>query len=111
MITRSTNDIPNLPVKSAFLDVSTSGSSTVVAGVPNRRIRVLSVAVISKLANDIKFTSDAVQISSTMPLIANGGFVLPFNHYGWFTCGEGEDLNITLAIASQLGVTITYIEL
>lgn len=111
MITRSINDIPNLPVKSAFLDVDTSGSSTVVAGVSNRRIRVLSVAVISKLANDIKFTSDAVQISSTMPLIANGGFVLPFNHYGWFTCGEGEDLNITLAIASQLGVTITYIEL
>lgn len=110
MTTRSVNDIPNAPVKNAFLDTSSSGSNEVVAAVPGKSINVLSVSVITKVANDVKFLSGATQISATMPLATNGGYVLAHNPYGWFNTAVGEALNISSATASMLGVIVNYIE-
>jgi hypothetical protein len=107
---RSVNDIPNLPVKTAFLDTSTLGSNALVAAVSGKQIVVLSLAVVTTLANNVKFLSDASQISSTMPVGANGGFVLPFHQYGWCATNIGEALNINLSAAVFTGITITYIE-
>lgn len=110
MATRSVMDTPNIPVKNKSIDVSSMGSNEVLAAVTGRQINVLSLAIISKLSNDIKFLSAASQIGATMPLGANGGFVLPYNPYGWFNTAEGEALNINLSVATATGVMITYIE-
>jgi len=110
MAQRSVMDIPNIPVKNVSLDTSTLGSNQVVPAVTGKQINVLSLAVISKLSNDIKFLSGATQIGATMPLGANGGFVLPYNSYGWFNTEVGEALNINLSVATATGVMITYIE-
>lgn len=110
MASRSVMDIPNYPVKSASLDASSLGSSQVVAATPGRSINVLSVALITTLANSVKFLSAASQISPTMPLANNGGFVLPYNPYGWFKTVEGEALNINLSVGTAIGVIVTYIE-
>lgn len=107
---RSVMDTPNFPVKTASIDASSLGSSEVVAAVAGKGITVLAIALISKLANDVKFLSAATQIGPTMPLGANGGFVLPHNPYGWFTTNSGEALNINLSVATATGVLVTYIE-
>ena len=110
MSSRSVMDTPAFPVKHKYLDVSSMGSTELVAAISGRQINVISLAVVSKLANDIKFLSAATQISATMPLGNNGGYVLPHNLYGWFNTEVGEALNINLSAATATGVMITYIE-
>lgn len=110
MTTRSVNDIPNKPVKYAFVNASSLGSNALVAAVSGKKIRVLSLATVTTLANVVSLLSAASGISSTMPLGANGGFVLPFNPYGWCETVAGEALNVNLSVATATGVTISYIE-
>lgn len=109
MIRSVTNPLA-YPVKTAFLDTSTLGSNAVVSAITNSKIIVLAVALVAGASNNVKFLSAANQISSTMALAANGGVVLPFHQYGWFSTNVGEALNINLSAATSVGVTITYIE-
>lgn len=110
MATRSVMDTPNYPVKSASLDASSLGSNQVVAASSGKSINVLSMALVTTLANSVKFLSAASQISPTMPLASNGGFVLPYNPYGWFKTEAGEALNVNLSVGTAIGVIVTYIE-
>jgi hypothetical protein len=103
-------DIPNVPVKQAFLDSPSFGTNVVIPAVSGKQIKVLSVALVSKAANDVYFLSGANKISATMPLGANGGFVLPFNAYGWFVTNEGEGLAVNVSAITQTGVMVSYIE-
>lgn len=100
------------PIKRAFVNASSLGSNPVVAAPTGTgAIRVLSVAVVSTLANSVNFLSAATGISATFPLAANGGLVLPFNEHGWFQCASGEALNVNLSVATATGVQIQYIVL
>lgn len=99
------------PHINVLLDSSSSGSNTIVAAVANAKYRVLSVAVVTTLANSIKFLSNATQISATFPLGANGGMVLPFNEHGWFETATGEALNINLGAATATGIQVQYIKI
>lgn len=101
----------NISVKTAYVDVSSAGSNDVILAptTSDVAIRVLSVAIVTTLANAVKFTSAATQISATWPLAANGGLVLPFNEHGWFQCAGGEKLAINLGTATATGVHIQYI--
>ena len=95
-------------VKNTFVTVTSLGSNEVIAAVAGRRIRVVGLAVITTLANAVKFMSAATDISATLPLGANGGVVLPFNEHGWFQTSEGEALNINLGTATSTGVQVVY---
>jgi hypothetical protein len=72
-------------------------------------IRVISVAIVSTLANNVKFQSAANDISATFPLGANGGLVMSFNEHGWFQTNVGEALNINLSVGTLTGIQINYI--
>lgn len=109
MASRSVMDTLSFPVKQTFLDSPSLGTNVIVAGEAGKQIKVLSVALVSKTANDVFFVSDGNKISSTMPLGANGGFVLPFNAYGWFVTNEGEGLGVNVSAITQTGVMISYI--
>ena len=96
-------------VKTQLLNASSTGNTSLVAALTNQRIRVLSVVVVSTLANSIKFQSATTDVTATYPLAANGGFVLPYNETGWFeTININEALNFNMTIATATGVTITY---
>ncbi len=94
-----------------FVNPSASGDNQIVAGVTNAKYRVLSVAVVTTLANNVKFRSATTDVSATFPLAANGGFVLPFNEHGWFETASGEALQVNLSVATATGVQIQYIKL
>lgn len=96
----------NIPANPASL-----GSNTLVAAVAGARYRVLSLVVVTTLANNVKIQSNATDISSTFPLAANGGIVLPFNEHGWFQTNLGEALNVNLSIATATAVQVQYIML
>jgi hypothetical protein len=95
----------------AFANPAASGDNAIVAAVAGGRIRVLAVTVIATLANNVKFRSATTDISATMPLGANGGFVLPFNEHGWFQTNVGEALNLNMTVATATGVQVHYIVL
>lgn len=101
------------PLYSAHVNVLTNatgtGNTAVVAAQPNGRIRVLSCAVVSTLANNVKFQSATTDITATFPFGANGGFILPFNEHGWFETAMNEALNVNLSVATATGVQIQYI--
>lgn len=90
---------------------SASGATALVAAVAGTKYRVLSVAIVTTLANAVKFQSGSTDITATFPLGANGGLVLPFNEHGWFETAVNEALNINMGTATATGVQIQYIKL
>ena len=99
----------NRTVVSAFVNASALGSTAVIAAVSGRSIRVVSAAIVTTLANGVKFLSGSTDISATWPLGANGGIVLPYNDHGWCETVVGEALNINMSVATATGVHIEYI--
>ena len=93
----------------AFVNASSLGSNAVVSAVNGKSIRVTGVALVTTLANSVKFLSAATDISATFPLGANGGIVLAFNEHGWFQTNSGEALNLNLSVATATGLSITYV--
>lgn len=98
--------------KYAVIDDATSGNNTIVAAVGSRKIRVLSAFMISAGTVNARFESAAggTAMSGQMNLIANSGFVLPFNPAGWFETGVNVLLNLELSAAISVDGSITYIE-
>lgn len=99
------------PHANAFANPTSIGSNEIIAAVAGARFRVLSVVMVSTLANNVKFLSGSTDISATFPLAANGGVVLPFNEHGWFETAVGEALNLNMTAATATGTQVHYIRL
>ncbi len=96
-----------------YAPILASGSGTIIAGTAGQKIRVLSCFLGSTAAISVQFrggaTSPADDLSGHVPLSATGQLILPFNEFGWFTAGEGDDLVLELSAASVIGGSITYV--
>ena len=68
--------------------------------------------MISSGTVNARFESNAAGAALTgqMNLVANSGFVLPFNPAGWFETVAGQLLNLELSAAISVDGSITYIE-
>lgn len=99
------------PHKNAFVNPSTATTTTIVAAVAGKKYRVLSVVVVTTLANNVNFGSAATPISATLPLGANGGVVLPYTEHGWFETNVNETLNVVTSAATAAGVQVQYAEI
>lgn len=101
-----------LAVKYAPIDFAVSGDNTVVAAVTNKKIRVLSLFLVAADTVTVRFESGAggTALTGQMNLVANTGFVLPYNPHGWFQSGEGALLNLELSAAVSVDGSLSYIE-
>ncbi|MCA9285851.1 MAG: hypothetical protein KDA22_11580 [Phycisphaerales bacterium] len=101
-----------LTVKYAVIDFASSGDNTVVAAVTNKKIRVLSLFLVAADAVTVRFESGAggTALTGQMSLVANTGFVLPYNPHGWFQSGESALLNLELSAAVSVDGSLVYIE-
>jgi hypothetical protein len=99
-------------VKFAAIDFNSSGDNTLVAAVTLKKIRVISLFLVSAGTVNIRFESDASgsPLTGQMNLIANTGFVLPFNPGGWFETVAGELLNLELSAGISVDGSLSYIE-
>jgi hypothetical protein len=65
------------------------------------------------LAN-VRGNPSAVTVASVTGLyvgmIANTGFVLPYNPFGWFETAAGALLNMELSAAISVDGSLTYVE-
>jgi len=99
-------------IKYAKIDHATSGDNTVVSAVTGKKIRVIALFLVSAGTVNVRFESAAggTALTGQMNLIANTGFVLPFNPAGWFETVASELLNLELSGAISVDGSLTYVE-
>lgn len=93
---------------------SNGGATLVVPGVTSFagrswKIRVFALNVICNAAVNVKWQSNASDLTGLAYLAANCGYILPYNPIGWFETAYGEDLNINLSTGQPVGGHITYV--
>ncbi len=98
--------------KYAVIDDALSPDNTIISLVASRKLRVLAGFLISAGTVNVRFESDTAGTALTgqINLIANSGFVLPFNPAGWFETVAGELLNLELSATVSVDGSLTYIE-
>lgn len=98
--------------KFAAIAASASGNNTAVAAVTSKKIRVLGLWLIANGSVNAKFQSGAggTDLTGLAYLVANTGFVLPYNPAGWFETATTTLLNINLSAAIAVGGSLVYIE-
>lgn len=106
------NDASVLTPKFAVLDAASSGDNTLIAAVSGKKIRVLSVFLVAAGTVNVRFESGAsgTALTGQMNLVANTGFVLPFNPVGWFETAATTLLNLELSAAQSVDGSIVYVE-
>lgn len=100
------------PPKFAALTASNSGVTTLIPAVAGKKLFIISMSMISNGTVNVKFQSHILptDLTGLYYLVANTGFVLPFNPNGWFQTIAGEAFDINLSAAIAVGGSITYIE-
>jgi hypothetical protein len=101
-----------LTPKFATIAASSSGNNTLIAAVASKKIRVLSLSLMSNGTVNAKFQSGAggTDLTGLYYTAANTGFVLPFNPVGHFETASNTLLNLNLSGAVAVGGQITYVE-
>jgi hypothetical protein len=101
------------PIFAAISATTYIGDNTLVAASAGYQIRVLSMYLSSDAAVSIRFESAAggTALSGVIPLVANQGFVLPYNKVGWFQTDTTHDdlLNLELTGTGNVYGFMTYI--
>lgn len=105
-------DGTSYPIKYAKIDASSSGNNTLVNAVVSKKIRVISLFLITASAVTTKIQSGAggTDLTGAVPNAANGGFVLSANVYGWFETAANTLLNLNLGGAVNAAGSLSYIE-
>ena len=106
------NDTSVLTPKFAKIDITTTGDNTIVAAVAAKKIRVISLLLISAGTVTVAFESGAsgTALPGQMNLVANTGFCLPLNPVGWFETASNTLLNVELSATISVDGFLTYIE-
>lgn len=101
-----------LTPKYAVLDVGASGNNTLIAAVASKKIRVLAAFLIAAGTVNVRFQSGAggTALTGQVNLVANAGFVLPFNPVGWFETAVNTLLNLELSAAVSVDGSLVYVE-
>lgn len=99
--------------KFAILDVASSGDNTAIAAVTSKKIRVLALFLVSAGTVNVRFESGAsgTALTGQMNLVANSGFTLPPNQFGWFETASNTLLNIELSAGVSVDGCIVYCEI
>jgi hypothetical protein len=99
-------------VQYAVVSAALLGDNTLVAAVADKKIRVLSLALVaSGGANSIRLESDpnGTALTGVMDIIDNGAFTLPYNPAGWCETAAGELLNLELSAATAVAGVLGYV--
>jgi len=91
------------------IDVTAAGDNVLVAGVPGRRIRVLSLALIANAELTIRFKSDLTALSGPVRLVENLALQAE-TPWGCFETQLGKPLVLELSGALQASGWLAYQE-
>jgi hypothetical protein len=102
-------------MKFVVIDTAVSGNTTLVAAIPNRKIRVVNYLITSHGPVDVYFSSNGTTaLTGLMPLtkhfslFSGGGAQTPSGLTAQFETRSGESLVLNLAAAVQTVGHLTY---
>ncbi len=104
------------PTKVAFANINAGTTDgAVITAVAGKRIVVIAVAFVcgataTNATFNTKPSGSGTAISCLFANAANGGAVLPANHFGWFQTAVGDGLTLTTGAGATTGVQVTYAE-
>jgi hypothetical protein len=80
--------------------------------VSSKKIRVLAAQLISNGTVNAKWQTGAggTDLTGLAYLVANAGYVLPFNPSGWFETAATTLLNLNLSAGVAVGGSLVYVE-
>jgi hypothetical protein len=111
------NGLTALTPKFAKISAAASGDNTLVAAVTSKKIRVLSLFMMSAGTVSAYIRDDAGtpvnligDATNKLTLEAGSGFVLNHNPVGWIETTSGEGLQLNLSGAIGVAGCLTYIE-
>ena len=102
-----------LRMKYKAVAINGTSNTLIVNAVSDKRIRVMSLFVISNTINNLVWqsgSSAATDLTGVTFLASNVGYVLPFNPNGWFQTGTSTLLNALTTAQNSIGGCITYLE-
>jgi hypothetical protein len=93
------------------ISVASATTTTLVALVTSKKIRILALYLVSTAANTVTFQSHTTTSNSDggSAFAANGGICLPFNPIGWFDTTAGEALDMVTSGAGQVSGQFSYV--
>jgi len=102
-----------IDVKHGVIDAASSGDNTLKAAVSGKRILVTSLVLVSAGTVNVRFESGAggTALTGQINLIANTGFSLNYNEYGWFVTAKDELLNMELSGAISVDGCFSFREI
>ncbi len=97
------------PAQHIPVNVNTSGSTQVVAGVAGMDAVLININLISQGANIVTL-EDGVGMDRIGPwsFAANGGISMPDSNVGWTRFGTGQSLNIRLSLNVRVAGSLSY---
>lgn len=90
------------------------GDTTILPGLPNKKIRVLAYVLTSSVQNMVKWKSDGTEITGEMHMSGGSNIVIhmgdlwPSGGLPALECAIGEPLNIYVDKSGAIGGHITY---
>lgn len=99
-------------LKYAAISASSAGDNTVLAVVTGKALYVVSLFVVASGTVGVRWESGAggTALTGVVDLVANTGYVLPYNENGWFRTARGTLLNLELSAGIQVSGSLTYVE-
>ena len=96
----------------ASIAAASTGDNTLVAAVVGKKIRVLSLVLLSTANQTVRFESGAsgTALTGQMELAADAALVLPFNPEGWFETAAAALLNLELPGSDAVAGCLSYVE-
>lgn len=102
-----------MTIKRASFTIGTATTTTIVAAVTGRKIRVLAAAWTMRATSGNQLATwksgtDAIAYAESTTLTVP--VVLPHVKNGWFETADGAALNLTTSTAGNVSGVITYVE-
>ena len=95
-------------IQFADIDISTATSTTLVAALASRKIRVITLFLRTDDVNIIQFLSDTTGIVGTMRMVDSDQVKLNESENGWFETSAGEALVLSTSAAKQVSGWLAY---
>jgi hypothetical protein len=102
---------PEIPLGIYYAVVNFGSTSTVVIGVPNRQINLISASIIVSAAVTLTWqtSTGSVNLSGPQAISPTGGYILPFNAGGWLQTALGDSLILNISPNTAIGGMISYV--
>lgn len=93
------------------VDISSSGSNTIIGGQQGMKIKLLSAVLVAGGTVSVTWQSDSDDLSGEIPLVVNSGLVLPASSPAqgeYLATDTGSALNINLSDGVQVSGHVSY---